>query len=335
MLLSRRIDFNQALSCRLTSAAGQAGPYADEEINVKAAAFSEFGGPEVLRLMEVPTPHAGPGQVRVRVKAAGVQPYDCAVRAGWTPPGVPEGFPRIPGNEFGGVVDEVGSDVAGIAPGLEVIGFGQVQAYAEYVVVPAGHVTAKPPAMPWEVAGGFSAGAQTAHIAVQELGVAKGDTLLIHGAAGAVGTVAVQLALDRGATVVGTAAETNHDYLRSLGAIPITYGEGLVDRVRQAAPYGVDAALDGAGGDALIASLELVADRGRILTLVDHEKADQLGIRVTPALRSAARLAELADLYAQERLRIHVRRTYPLERAADAHREVETGHGRGKVVITI
>lgn len=302
---------------------------------MRAAAFSEYGGPDVLRLMELDTPRAGAGQVRVRVKAAGVQPYDCAVRAGWTPPGVAPGLPKVPGNEFAGVVDQVGDGVSRIAVGTEVLGFGQLNAYAEYLVVPADQVTAKPAGMPWEVAGGFSAGAQTAHIALQELRVGQGDTVLIHGAAGGVGTVAVQLAVEWGATVIGTAREANHDYLRSLGAIPVGYGDGLLERVRAAAPDGVDAALDGAGGDALTVSLALIADRDRILTLVEHGRAQELGIRVTPNLRSAARLAELAGLHAEGKLRIHVRRTFPLARAADAHRDVETGHGRGKVVITV
>ncbi|GFJ95031.1 oxidoreductase [Phytohabitans rumicis] len=318
--------------------------------------------------MELETPEAGAGQVRVRVRAAGVQPYDCAVRAGWTPPGVAPGLPKIPGNEFAGVVDQVGSGVEGVFFGAEVLGFGQVQAYAEYVVVPATHVTAKPAGMPWEVAGGFTAGAQTAHIALNELRIGPGagsirswarsdqpgliqqpgperpkgasqqrpgDTLLIHGAAGSVGTVAVQLAVLWGARVIGTAREDNHDYLRSLGATPVAYGEGLLDRVRAVAPDGVDAALDGAGGDALDVSLELVKDRDRILTLVEHDKAADLGVRLTPPLRSAERLAALVDLYEKGDLRIHVRRTFPLERAADAHREMETGHGRGKLVVLI
>lgn len=302
---------------------------------MKAAAFVEPGGPDVLRLMEVDTPQAGVGQVRVRVKAAGVQPFDCAVRAGWTPPGAPPGFPRIPGNEFAGVIDEVGEGVAGVAVGDEVLGFDLLNAYAEYLVVPGEHVVAKPAGMPWEVAGGFSAAAQTAHIALREVGVGKGETVLIHGAAGAVGTVAVQLAVEWGATVVGTASEANHDYLRSLGAIPIAYGEGLLERVRAVAPDGVHAAVDGAGGDALAVSLAVVPDRVRILTLVEHGKAKDLGIRVTPGLRSAARLAELTELYRRGKLRIHVRKAFPLERAAAAHRDVETGHGRGKVVITV
>jgi NADPH:quinone reductase-like Zn-dependent oxidoreductase len=288
---------------------------------MRAAAFTEPGPPDVLRLLELPTPAAGPGEVRVRVKAAGVQPYDAALRAGWTPPYLSaDQWPRVPGNEFAGVTDD----------GREVLGFSTLNAYAEYVVVPADQVTAKPAAMPWEVAGGFTAGAQTAHIALEELRVGPGDTLLVHGAAGAVGTVAVQLAGLAGATVIGTASGANQDYLRSLGAIPVVYGDGLADRVRDFEPTVV---LDCAG--AVDVSLELVRDRDRILTLVEHDRAATDGIRVTPPSRSGTRLAGLADLYAQGRLSVHVRRTYPLEHAADAHREIETGHGRGKLVLAL
>ncbi|WP_442945897.1 NADP-dependent oxidoreductase [Nonomuraea sp. LPB2021202275-12-8] len=301
-----------------------------EEI-MRAAAFAAFGGPEVLRVMELPAPQAGPGQVRVKVRAAGVQPFDTAVRAGWTPPGVTGDLPRIPGNEFAGVVDQVGEDVTGVALGAEVLGFSLLNSYAEYVVVGAGDVTAKPAAVPWEVAGGLTAGVQTAEIAIDGLAVGPGDTLLVHAAAGAVGTAAVQIARMRGATVIGTAREENHDYLRDLGAIPVTYGEGLADRVRAIAP--VDAALDGAGGHALEVSLELVKDRDRVLTLVEHGKAAGLGIRTTQGVRTAERLGRYAALYAAGELKFPVRRTYELERAADAHREIETGHGRGKIVI--
>ena len=288
---------------------------------MRAAAFTEPGPPEVLRVLDVPTPTAGPGEVRVRVKAAGVQPYDAAVRAGWEPGGVALTWPRIPGNEFAGVTDD----------GREVLGFSTLNSYAEYVVVPEDHVTAKPAAMSWEVAGGFTAGAQTAHIAVEELRVGPGDTLLVHGAAGAVGTVAVQLAGLAGATVIGTAGAANQDYVRSLGAIPVVYGDGLIDRLRDHKPTAV---LDGAGGVALDISLELVEDRGRILTLVEHGRAATDGVRTTPNRRSRTRLATLAGLYADGRLSFHIRRTYPLADAAAAHREIETGHGRGKLVLT-
>ncbi|MCG5215584.1 NADP-dependent oxidoreductase [Streptosporangium sp. KLBMP 9127] len=302
---------------------------------MKAVAFSTPGGPDVLELMELPTPYAGPGEVRVRVRAAGVQPYDLAIREGWTPPEIATGFPRIPGNEFAGVVDQVGEGVTGVSLGANVLGFTQLTAYAEYAVVPADQITAKPASMPWEVAGGFPASVMTPHIALEEMGVGAGDTVLIHAAAGGVGSVAVQLARAWGATVVGTASEANHDYLRSIGALPVTYGEGLVERVRAVAPDGVDAALDGAGGDALTASLELVKDPHRIITLVEHERAADLGVRTTPRKRSAARLAEVARLYEEGRLRVHVRATFPLSRAADAHRLVATGHGRGKTVLIV
>jgi NADPH:quinone reductase-like Zn-dependent oxidoreductase len=202
-------------------------------------------------------------------------------------------------------------------------------------VVGPDQVTTKPANMSWEVAAGFSAGAQTADIGLKEVGVGAGDTVLIHGAAGAVGTIAVQLSRLWGATVIGAARESQHGYLRSLGAIPIAYGDRFTDRVRALAPQGVHACLDGVGGEALDASLELVKDRSRILTLVEHGKASQLGIRTTPLTRSAARLAELAELYAQGKLTVHILETFPLGRAGDAHRAYRAGNIRGKIVITI
>jgi len=309
---------------------------------MKAAAFFEFGGPEVLRVAELPTPEAGEGQVRVRVRAAGVQPFDLAIREGWTPEGVGGELPRVPGNEFAGVVDQVGEGVDGseggvdgISVGAEVLGFNLLNCYAEYVVVPAENVTPKPANMPWEVAGGFTAGTQTAHIALRQLGVGEGDTVLVHAAAGGVGTAAVQLArLWGAATVIGTAREENHDYLRALGATPVTYGEGLAERVRALAPGGVDLVVDGAGGEALEVSLELVKGE-RVLTLVEHGRAAELGVQVTRGVRQASRLAELAALYAKGDLVFPVRGTYPLERAADAHREVAGRHGQGKVVLVM
>ncbi|MEV0593442.1 NADP-dependent oxidoreductase [Nonomuraea cavernae] len=302
---------------------------------MRAAAFAAFGGPEVLQVMELPAPQAGPGQVRVRVRAAGVQPYDAAVRAGWTPPGVTGDLPRVPGNEFAGVVDQVGEGVTEVSAGEEVLGFSQLNAYAEYIVVPASAVAAKPDRVPWEVAGALTAAVQTAELALDGLAVASGDTLLIHGAAGAVGTAAVQIALSRGATVIGTAREENHAHLHDLGAVPVVYGDGLTERVRALAPGGVDAALDGAGGVAVDVSLALVKDRGRVITLVEHAKAAGLGIGVVQGERTAERLGRYARLYAEGRLKFPIRRTYRLEQAAEAHREIETGHGRGKIALIV
>jgi NADPH:quinone reductase-like Zn-dependent oxidoreductase len=301
----------------------------------RAAGFYQPGGPEVLRLVEVAEPQAGSGQVRVRVKAAGVQPFDIAVVAGDIHRGTDPAVPRIPGNEFAGVVDQVGDGVAGFDVGDDVLGYGTLNGYSEHLVVGPDQITAKPANMPWEVAAGFSAGAQTADIGLREIGVHPGDTVLVHGAAGAVGTIAVQLCRLWGATVIGAARPAQHEYLRELGALPVAYSDRFVDKVRSLAPHGVQACLDGVGGAALDASLQLVHDRSRILTLVEHGKAAQLGIRTTPLTRSAARLAGLADLYAQGKLTVHVLQTFPLERAADAHRAYLAGNIRGKIVITI
>lgn len=300
---------------------------------MKAAAFATPGGPEVLQVMEIETPHAGPGEVRVRVKAAGVQPYDAAVRAGWVPQGVTGELPRVPGNEFAGVVDQVGQGVTGFAEGDEVLGFSLLNSYAEYIVVGADQVARKPARVPWEVAGGLTAGVQTAELALDAIGVREGETLLVHGASGSVGTAAVQIARRRGARVIGTGREENHDYLRSLGATPVAYGEGLADRVRALGQ--VDAALDGAGGHALEVSLELVKDPARIVTLVEHGRAAELGVKLVQAGRTAERLARYAALIAEGAFTFPVRRAYPLDQAAEAHREIETGHGRGKLVILV
>ncbi|QMV42745.1 NADP-dependent oxidoreductase [Cohnella cholangitidis] len=302
---------------------------------MKAAAFTSYGPPDVLKLMDFEAPQADAGQVRVQVKAAGVQPADVSVRTGWVPPGATVSFPQIPGNEFAGVIDQIGEGVGGFAVGDEVLGYRMLNCYAEFVVVSVDQIITKPHGTTWEAAGSLSASGQTAHTALQELRVGKGDTVLIHAAAGGVGSVAVQLARFYGATVIGTASERNHDYLRSLGAIPATYGEGLADRVRSLAPNGVHAALDAAGGDALQASLELVGDKDRIGTIVAFEQAARLGLRVIRSQRSAVRLAQLADLHSRGELQIHIRQTFPLSHAADAHREVEKGHGRGKVVLSI
>ncbi|MDA2809577.1 NADP-dependent oxidoreductase [Nocardiopsis sp. RSe5-2] len=302
----------------------------------KAVVFHEPGGPERLTVVDAPTPSPGPGEVLIRVMAAGVQPFDIAVVEGWLPAAAdgPD-FPRTPGNEYAGVVEEVGPGVSGFAPGDEVLGFNVLGSYREHVAMPADQITAKPPSMPWEVAGGFTAPAQTAHIALQDMGLSKGETLLVHGAAGAVGTIAVQLARHRSATVIGAAREARHDYLRSLGAVPVAYGEGFTDRVRALAPDGtVHGAIDGVGGHALDATLELVEDRSRIFTLVDHAKAPGLGIRTVPPKRSAARLAELADLYARGGLHVHIHAEFPLEKAADAHRFYKQGGVQGKIVLT-
>jgi enoyl reductase len=246
----------------------------------------------------------------------------------------PARFPQSLGNEFAGVVEQVGEGVTAFEIGSEVLGFTSAAAYADYVVVGADQITAKPTGLPWEVAGALSAAGQTAYNALRELRVAAGETLLIHGASGGVGTVAVQLARSAGAAVIGTASPANHAYVRSLGAIPIAYGNDLVARIRALAPSGIDAALDLAGGEAITASLALVTDRDRIGTTVDAEAAARHGIRRLRGERSAQTLATLAALYAKGELQIVISATYRLDQAAAAHHELETGHIRGKIVLT-
>jgi enoyl reductase len=293
--------------------------------------FDEYGEPEVLHLAGVPDPQAGPGQVRIRVRAAGVQPFDCYTRRGDFAAYSPLSFPARLGNEAAGVIDQVGAGVEGFQPGDEVIAFMTMQGYADTVVVPAGQAGHKPAAMSWPEAGVLTASGQTAYTALDELGVTGGETLLIHAAAGGVGSFAVQLARVRGLTVIGTASERNHDYLRALGAIPVSYGPGLLERVREAAPDGVDAVLDAVGGEALDVSVQLT---DRIVTIADWANAARLGVRRIGTDRSVAKLDDLTRLYQRGALAVEVAATFPLERAADAHRLVQGGHVRGKVALT-
>lgn len=301
---------------------------------MRAIFISEPGGPDVLELRDVPSPEPAAGEVRIRIRAAGVQPLDLAIRAGFVPAYASADLPPVPGNELAGKIDAVGADTAW-QPGDEVLGFTFMGCYAEQAVVPAGQVVRKPPTMPWEVAGGFTAGTQTAEMAWEELKPGPGDTVLVHGAAGNVGGYAVQLARRRGARVIGTARPEHHDYLRELGAEPVDYRGDVVERLRLLAPDGLDVVLDGAGRGGLDVIAALATDRDRTRTIYDHDAGPPMGVATLSGVRSAERLARLAAMWAAGELTTLVRSTYPLERAADAHRELETGHGRGKVVLVV
>jgi enoyl reductase len=222
----------------------------------------------------------------------------------------------------------------GVQVGDEVLGFCTLAAHAELIVVDAMAVVPRPPTLPWDVAGALSASGQTALNALRDLGVGPGDTLLVHAAAGGVGTVAGQLASQWGATVIGTASPPNHPWLESLGVIPVAYGPGLADRVRTLAPGGVDVALDCIGGDAVLVSLELVSDRNRIGTIADYAAVERFGVRRPGGERSAGKLSGLVELHTAGKLHLPIHLAAPLARAAEAHAAVETGHVRGKVVIT-
>jgi NADPH:quinone reductase-like Zn-dependent oxidoreductase len=298
---------------------------------MRAAVFDRYGPPEVLHVVDRPDPEPGPGQVRVRVRAAGVQPFDVAVRRGVMRP-VPATFPQQIGQEYAGVVDRLGKGVTGIEAGAAVLGSTTMNGNATLLCVPVENVVRKPAHLDFPTAAGLVAAAQTASGALRELAVGPGDVLLVHAAAGSVGTVAVQLARLAGATVIGTASPANHDYLRRLGAIPVTYGDALVDAVRAASPTPPTVALDAIGGTAVAQSVQLGIARDRIGTIVDDKTAAEYGTRVVRTGRDPARLAEVIALAARGVVTMPVR-AYPLAEVAAAHAAVESGHGRGKVVL--
>jgi NADPH:quinone reductase-like Zn-dependent oxidoreductase len=252
---------------------------------MQAVVFEEFGGPEVLKIEDVAEPHAGPGEVRVAVRAAGVNPMDFKIRNGWVQSFMPVTLPSTPGLEVAGVVDVVGEG-AGFAIGDEVVGWSKTGSYAEHAVV--GNVVPKPAGVSWEHAVGLPVAGETSQRVLDELGIKAGETLLLHGAAGAVGSIGVQLAKAAGATVIGTASPANHDFLREIGAIPVAYGEGLLDRVREVAPQGVDAVFDAAGLGGLQESIELRGGTDRIITIADMQ-AGALGIALSVGCPTSSR----------------------------------------------
>ncbi|MDN3353426.1 NADP-dependent oxidoreductase [Actinomadura sp. DC4] len=304
-----------------------------------AVSFSAYGPPDVLELAEVAEPHAGPGQVRIAVRAAGVNIGDCNLRAGRLKEFVPLTLPHVTGIDAAGIVDEIGAGVTDVRPGDAVFGWTDVSrlggAVAGYAVLTAW--AAKPAELSWEEAGGAAANVETATRALDRLGVGPGTTLLVEGAAGGVGTVAVQLARARGATVVGTARTVNHDFLQGLGAVPVTYGEGLAERV--AVP--VDAVLDCAGSGSLPDLVAIAGGPERVVTIADA-RAEAYGVEFSriagpranaePALYG---LAVAADLAREGRFAIPLAGAYPLAEAAEAHRLSESGHARGKVVLRV
>lgn len=306
--------------------------------------YTRLGGPEVLEIVDGKAPHAGPGEVSVAVKAVGVNPIDAKLRSG-ARASAPIETPRVPGTDAAGVVSEVGADVTGWQIGDEVIVAGARGAYATDTVVTASGLTPKPRALSWAQAAGVGVPAGTAYQALRSLGVGEGSTLLLHAASGAVGQAALQFARELGATVIGTASAANHDRIRQLGGIPVEYGPGLVDRVRAAAPQGIDRVLDGAGTDeAIEASLELVDDPTKVGTIVRGADAPSWGIRAWSGgstvpltdqekawrLEGVRRAAELA---AEGRFDIEIARSLPLDQAVEAHRLIEAGGLRGKIVL--
>src|SRR3954471_7005276 len=268
---------------------------------MRAVIFIEYGGPEVLQVGDVPEPHPGPGQVRIAVRAAGVNPIDWKMRSGAMREMMPLDFPALDGREASGVVDEVGDGASGVAAGDEVFGFAVGGAAAEHAVLD--DFARKPAGLSFEEAAGLAVAVETSVRVFNVLGGGgEGQTIVINGAAGGVGTAAVQLARARAARVIGTASERNHEFLRSLGAEPTTYGDGMAERVRALAPDGVDLAFDTAGRGAIPDLIELTGDPAKVATIADFSAAG-LGAKVTSggegrapgALEEAAALIEKGD----------------------------------------
>ncbi|UGY94379.1 NADP-dependent oxidoreductase [Streptomyces gobiensis] len=306
---------------------------------MKAIAQHSYGGPDALELTELPEPKLAPDQVLVRVKAAGVNPVDWKIGAGYLDPALETHFPLVPGWDVAGVVEQTGLDASEFAVGDEVIGYvrkDEVQhgTYAELVAAHVRHVARKPAALDWSQAAGLPLAGLTALQSLDRLAVGAGDTVLVHAAAGGVGSLGVQIAVARGARVIGTASERNHDFLRGLGAEPVTYGEGLADRVRELVPAGVDAALDFAGGGAVEVSQQVLKKPERVLSVVDPEVTAKGGkyLFVRP---DAGGLTALGDLADAGKLTISVERALPLADAAEAWRLSQQGRTRGKLVLKV
>lgn len=300
----------------------------------RAVVFSAYGDPDVLHVVEREKPRPGPGEVLVAVRAAGVNPIDWKIRSGAMPLVPPDGFPAVPGSDVAGVVEEVGEGVTAFAVGDEVLGSASSGGYAELALASVERITAKPAGVSWEVAAGLPVVASTTYRVLALLDLTPGETVLIDGAAGGVGTVAVQVAKHRGLTVIGTAGERNHDYLRSLGAIPVTYGDGLADRVRTVAPQGVDAAVDASGRGSLATLVDLAGGPERVITIADGSAAE-LGVRFTSGGPDEVpgSLVDAVSLVAAGKITLPIARTYSLAEAATAHRDSEAGHVRGKLVL--
>ncbi|MEU7591555.1 NADP-dependent oxidoreductase [Streptomyces sp. NPDC039022] len=297
---------------------------------MKKVSFTEFGGPDVLHLIDAEEPHAGPGQVRIAVRAAGVNPVDWRIREGQFQKANPIELPAGVGLDASGVVDEVGEGVEGVQAGDHVFGEG-TSTYAEFAVLSAW--ARMPEHLTFEEAAGYPSVMETALRIIRQVGVRPGQTLLVSGASGGVGSAVLQIARDRGITVIGTAGAANQDYLRSLGATATTYGEGWTERVRQLGR--VDAALDLAGSGVIRELVELTGDPQKVISIADLG-APEFGVRFSGVAGSVPdALAEAAALIARGKLHIPVEKTYTLAEAAAAHSDSQAGHTRGRRVIVV
>jgi NADPH:quinone reductase-like Zn-dependent oxidoreductase len=301
----------------------------------KAVRFDQYGGVDVLNVVDVPQPVPGPGQVLVRVKAAGINPGEAKIREGLMHARWPATFPSGQGSDLAGTVTQTGPGVTGFAAGDEVIGYTNDRAsQAEYVLVEAAHLIPRPAGVPWEAAGSLFVAGVTAWAAVRAVALTPGDTVVVSGAAGGVGSISVQLARRAGAIVIGLASPANHEWLRGHGVIPVSYGEGVADRIRQAAPK-VDAFIDTFGADYVQLALDLGVEPSRIDTIANFDAVARYGVKAEGSAvgASAAVLAELAGLIDAGELEVPMAATFPLDQVRDAFRLLAGGHLRGKIVL--
>ncbi|WP_412520039.1 NADP-dependent oxidoreductase [Actinomadura madurae] len=303
---------------------------------MKAVRFHEYGGIDVLRVEEVERPEPGPGQVLVKVRAAGIQPGEAHIRTGALHERWPATFPSGQGSDLAGVVMEVGPHVRGVAVGDEILGFTHNRAsHAEFVVVDDVRLTPRPVGLSWDVAGALYVAGTTAYATVFAVDPGPSDTVVVSGAAGGVGSIAVQLARRLGATVIGLASEPNHAWLKDHGVIPVEYGEGVAERIRQASSGNVDAFIDTFGDGYVDLAVELGVRPERINTIRDWAAATKVGARTAGegAAACAVVLGELARLATRGALNVPIASTYPLEQVQDAFRELEQRHTHGKIVL--
>ena len=304
----------------------------------RAVRFDTYGDVDVLNVVDVERPAPGPGEVLVRVKAAGINPGEASIRNGLLHDRWPATFPSGEGSDLAGVVEDVGPGVDPFVVGDEVLGWTEQRAsHAELVVVPMTQLTHKPAGVAWEAAGALYVAGATAWAAVRAVGVSAGDTVVVSGAAGGVGSLAVQLAARAGAKMIGLASERHHEWLRAHGVTPVSYGEGVVERIRQAAADGVDAFVDTFGGGYVqMAIEELGVAPERVDTIIDWEAAGRYGAKTDGSMvgTSTEVMAELAELIDRGELEVPIAATYPLEDVRDAFRELEQRHTLGKIVLT-
>lgn len=304
----------------------------------QAVRFDEYGGIDALYVAEVDRPTPAPGQVLVRVKAAGINPGEAAIREGVFDGVWPATFPSGQGSDLAGVIEELGDGVGGFSVGDEVIGFVNTRSsHAEFVLVEAGDLVHRPGNVPWKAAGALFVAGTTAYAAVRAVSVGEGDTVVVSGAAGGVGSLAVQLARNTGAAVIGLAGEANHGWLAEHGVVPVSYGEGQADRIREASGGEVEAFIDTFGSGYVELALELGVRPDRIDTIIDFAAVGKYGVKAEASVDAASAdvLAELAGMIHEGALEVPIAGAYPLAEVREAYRELERRHTRGKIVFEL